>query len=534
MRRDLGASVFRDRAPRSQLGRLLDGRHTSVCPWSLVLRGFWQRNHMNDSGRKNGGSIEIATSSAPTEATPFAHGGPLAGCLSARHRRTFRPTIFIECTHTYHSDSNTGIQRVVRNVVRHAPAWAQGGKYDVVPVIWTAERFVAIKPDRVLSGRQVVHTTSNKKKLGFGKKFLRESIRPFRRFASMYFVSSRLTPRRLAQIDIASIVYELPNKCDFSNCVLLLLDSSWTYNIWPLVTSFQRQGGTIVNVIYDLIPLSNPGVMDSKEMCDAFAYWFDKITLSTDGVVAISETMADSVRHYIESASGCYKAPSFPILHFYLGSELDLVKRSDGVDNNIRNIFDLGTHVFIVVGSIEPRKNHKFILDAFDRFWAKDGNATLVLIGREGWRNEDTLERIANHPRLGTQLYLLRSASDTELDFCYCNASALLFASIVEGFGLPIVEAFQRGLPVICSDIAIFREIASGRARFFDLSSADNLVRELEDFCRSVDLSSRKNRVPQKWIAWQESVEQLLNNVLAIHGITAKKRSSGSESDDIP
>ena len=259
-------------------------------------------------------------------------------------------------------------------------------------------------------------------------------------------------------------------------------------------------------------------------MCASFAYWIDKIRLNADGVITISKTVAGAVKNYFYSKDSYPKVDLCPIRHFYLGSELDLVKQGDRIGNDVKNIFDLNVHVFIVVGSIEPRKNHTFILDAFDHFWANGGKAALVVIGRQGWCNEGVLERIANHPEFGTQLYLLRRASDAELDFCYCNASCLLFASFAEGFGLPIVEAFQRGLAVMCSDIPIFREIAGGRARFFDLSSADNLTRDLEDFCQSVDLTSRKNRAPQGWIGWSESVKQLLNNVVAIRAMTLKKR----------
>ena len=91
----------------------------------------------------------------------------------------------------------------------------------------------------------------------------------------------------------------------------------------------------------------------------------------------------------------------------------------------IRELIAVPRHVFIVVGSIEPRKNHAFILDAFERIWRAGESASLVVIGHHGWKSEAILDRIANHPELGRQLFLIRDASDTELDYVYRNASAL-------------------------------------------------------------------------------------------------------------
>jgi glycosyltransferase involved in cell wall biosynthesis len=178
----------------------------------------------------------------------------------------------------------------------------------------------------------------------------------------------------------------------------------------------------------------------------------------------------------------------------------------------------------MMVGSIEPRKNHRFVLDAFDRFWQRGGEGSLLIIGRYGWKTDDVIERIAKHRQLGHQLHILRDASDSELDYAYRNASALVIASEIEGFGLPVVEAFQRGLPVLCSDIPVFREIADGRATFFDLSDPCRLSAALQAFCDRHDLADRRARTPQRWLTWRESTEQLFRAFLeALDGRTARR-----------
>jgi len=183
----------------------------------------------------------------------------------------------------------------------------------------------------------------------------------------------------------------------------------------------------------------------------------------------------------------------------------------------VQKIFTQDSHIFLVVGSIEPRKNHTFILDAFERFWDAGGRGTLLIVGAHGWKNEAFLDRVKHHPKNGGELILLRSANDADLNFAYQNASALVIASQVEGFGLPIVESFQYGLPVLCSDIPVFREIADGKATFFDLSDPDHLERALTEHCRTHYAADRAHRVPRPYLSWEQSTQQFYDEITKIN-----------------
>jgi alpha-1,2-rhamnosyltransferase len=206
--------------------------------------------------------------------------------------------------------------------------------------------------------------------------------------------------------------------------------------------------------------------------------------------------------------------PPRQVSPFYLGSELDFVNPDQRPSEAVLAVFDVPEHVFIVVGSIEPRKNHGYIVDAFEQYWATGGTARLVVIGRHGWRNEAVMARMARHEFASERLFLMRDMTDSELDYAYRNASALVIASQAEGFGLPVVEAFQRGLPVLCSDIPVFREIAEGRAVFFSLSDPASLADAVVAFCAGHDVAARGMRDEQPWLTWRESTEQLMDIVL--------------------
>jgi alpha-1,2-rhamnosyltransferase len=304
--------------------------------------------------------------------------------------------------------------------------------------------------------------------------------------------------------------------------ILVLLDASWSYPIWPAVERFHRGGGRVVGVLYDLIPLTYPHT-STPEHVAAFGGWLRQHARHSDAFIGISRSVAAEIRAFLAGLTDGGRVSRRPnVDHFLLGSELDLFHAGASVRPVVAGIFGKAQNAFLMVGSIEPRKNHQFVLDAFDRFWAQGGTATLVLIGGHGWDNKRLLRRIAQHPRLDQQLFLLRDAIDAELEFAYRNAAALIIASEAEGFGLPIVEAFQHGLPVLCSDIPVFREIADGKATFFNLSESRNLTEALVAFCQQHDARRREARTPQSWYTWSESTDQLCAAVFRVLALPAE------------
>lgn len=120
---------------------------------------------------------------------------------------------------------------------------------------------------------------------------------------------------------------------------------------------------------------------------------------------------------------------------------------------------------FLCVGTIEPRKNHALLFDVWRELAAKMGAKTpkLVIVGQEGPMTGNLLAPL-RAPEVAPHVDLLDSCADQELAELMRNASALLFPSLSEGFGLPLVEALQMGTPVIASDTPVFREVGQDMA----------------------------------------------------------------------
>ena len=125
---------------------------------------------------------------------------------------------------------------------------------------------------------------------------------------------------------------------------------------------------------------------------------------------------------------------------------------------------------FVMCGTIEPRKNHILILhiwrELVDR-WA-DRAPKLVLIGERGWENEHIIDLLERSPRLQRHVVEVSGLPTPSLKRLMLGARALLMPSFAEGYGLPVVEALAAGVPVIASNIPVFREIADRRVTMID------------------------------------------------------------------
>jgi glycosyltransferase involved in cell wall biosynthesis len=262
-------------------------------------------------------------------------------------------------------------------------------------------------------------------------------------------------------------------------------------------------------VVYDLLCVIMPHNFRTNDV-DNFRRWLDTIALC-DGAVCISNTVAEELNEWIHK-SGPERLRHFDISWFHLGAGIEKSTPSLGMPDDAATIIDAlsAQATFLMVGTIEPRKGHALAIAAFDQLWKAGVAASLVIVGKKGWMVDALATRIREHPEHGKRLYWLENASDEYLEKLYASATCIIAASEGEGFGLPLIEAAQLKKPIIARNIPVFREVAGDHAFYFDGSTPRALADAIRDWLKlyESDQHPQPNSIP--WLSWEESAVELL------------------------
>lgn len=148
----------------------------------------------------------------------------------------------------------------------------------------------------------------------------------------------------------------------------------------------------------------------------------------------------------------------------------------------------------LYVGALQPRKNLEWLMDAFVALAQKYPSARLVLAGEAAWMSEEIFRARIQSP-FRDRIILAGRVSFAERATFYGNARIFAFPSLYEGFGLPILEAFAAGVPVVCADNSSLPEVAGEAALFFDAGKTDELAIVMLDLWES---ESRRKSLIEK------------------------------------
>ncbi|MFA7184606.1 MAG: glycosyltransferase family 1 protein [Victivallales bacterium] len=162
-------------------------------------------------------------------------------------------------------------------------------------------------------------------------------------------------------------------------------------------------------------------------------------------------------------------------------------QRSEQQIKETKRKLSLPDDYLLFVGTLEPRKNIKIIIQALGQMHDK---IPLVLTGWEGWGDKPWLEIAARH-NLESYIYKTGHIDEKSLACLYSGARALVYPSLYEGFGLPIVEAMACGCPVICSNTASMPEVAGKAAVLIDPADSDDLAQAIETLVYDAQFRTR-------------------------------------------
>lgn len=285
-----------------------------------------------------------------------------------------------------------------------------------------------------------------------------------------------------------------------------------------LLHQWRAVGVTIWSVVYDLLPLQLPDCF-LPEVHDYHQTWLSAIT-EFDGAVCISKAVANDLQVWLEGHPSTRYRP-FAVKWFHLGADMDASAPTVGLPPDGARILESirSRPSFLMVSTVEPRKEHEQVLNAFEQLWACDSDVNLVIVGKQGWRVDSLVHRLRNHPQAGTRLLWLEGVSDEYLETIYGACTCLIVASRGEGFGLPLIEAAQHRLPIIARDLPVLHEVAGEHAFYFNGYNAEDLALAVQHWMKLRDdgLHPPSERMP--WLTWKESADQLLRIVLPHHPV---------------
>ncbi len=245
----------------------------------------------------------------------------------------------------------------------------------------------------------------------------------------------------------------------------------------------------IAIMIHDTIPLDFPH-FQRPEIPNKFRGFLDRATSHADLLICISEDTHQSVRRHVP------KVPSVVVSH------LGLTPTAPGQTPQ----GPWKKPYFITLGTIEPRKNHKLLLD----IWPEIPDAHLLICGKRGWENADVFEQLDASP---DRVHELTDLSDGEVHALMKNASGLLFPSYAEGFGLPLIEAATIKTPIVCNNLPVCREILGNIPVYAPVSDRYAWVHAVKTMASPNRNTASKESPAFKAPDWETHFNKVLRNI---------------------
>ena len=416
--------------------------------------------------------------------------------------------IFIDCTNIIKNNYDNGVSRVVRNIIYSLYSRRVVNSREIYASQILNDKIYSFNPRFI--GNYYFKPLHRR----YSNRFIRFFLRFFDQFYRRYSVYKIFGSRK-----ILSNIF----KDDYP--ILILPDATWAFEFNLALDKFKNRGGKVIFYIHDIIPLqplfSNEHIRDIQ-----FQNWIDWGILNADILLCVSNDSRNLLLNYIKILHPNLVGIEQKIRVLHSGYEITGNSVQSIIRDDIVSVTDKSLdHVFLVIGSADTRKNLNYIYQSFQSLWG-NGHKVKLIFGGPFSPKDRFIEDLKNSEYYKQSLFIFSNLSDAELDYLYNKASALVFASKAEGFGLPIVEAMTRGLPIICSDIAIFRELADGYARFVNISDKDGLVHSLIKFLEETPVEKRLSRAPRPWRSWDDYADELLAICREVVG-------NGSTSDQI-
>jgi glycosyltransferase involved in cell wall biosynthesis len=207
----------------------------------------------------------------------------------------------------------------------------------------------------------------------------------------------------------------------------------------------------------------------------------------------------------------CYDIDIDRIDVVYNGVDKIFSPRSSEEIEQIRAEYAMGEAYFIYVGSINPRKNIVRLLQAFEAYKVQGGRAKMILVGAPMWKGGEEAQTL-NQMSFAKDVIQLGRMSHEKMSRCLSGALAMTFVPLFEGFGIPAIESFASGVPLICANNTSLPEVVGEAALLVDAENVAQITAAMIRIEMEVDLRSElieKGLQRALRFSWDESAKSL-------------------------
>ena len=269
-----------------------------------------------------------------------------------------------------------------------------------------------------------------------------------------------------------------------------------------------------IPIIYDINFEHKPEGVKLKNRI-YFKFFFKRFARKAKRIATISEYSKNDIADY-------YKIDPAIIDNVSCGINSNFYPLEQPEIEKVRDKWSNGKPYFFFVGSMHPRKNIKRLIDGFNLYKQKtSSDFKLILAGSILWSKTEIEDSYANSPFKNDIIFTGR-LSDEDLHKMLGAAFALSFVPIFEGFGLPIVEAFQSGVPVICSNVTSMPEVAGDAALMVDPFSIESIAGGMEKLSADTELRNKliaKGHIQKKLFSWNRTAQLIWDSISKVTDI---------------
>lgn len=271
-----------------------------------------------------------------------------------------------------------------------------------------------------------------------------------------------------------------------------------------------------VVVVYDIVAF----LPEARKYHINKVRWKELLTLklaikNSKKVISISNNTKNDIVKYFGTKKSKIKT-------VYLSSKNNFFKKYNNYRNDkILEKYGIKNKYILYVGTIEPRKNVKRLIQAFAAIRNKKKEFKLVIVGKKGWHYDDVF-RVVKKLKIETDVIFAGYVPDEDLPYFYYNSECFVYPSLYEGFGIPILEAMSCGIPVITSKNSSLPEVAADASIYVDPYDIGSITAAINRIL--FDEVLKKKFIKKGFLNIRRfSVEKTISNLLEVFNEFDKK-----------